>query len=190
MRLHRRGFWRLQFAGLDLARLACFLHGLFPAPVTLRLVRLHRAFGRCLSESGSARFDGILRLGLLLATAARFLGSRLLEPGHAGLISFGLGSAVGCPLTGERLNGINRGSVRGLLLPSIGGFLSARTTPAAAATSAAPFLRGFFAWLLGQMNSAIFSFFLDGSRHTYKVDDMSFQKNVYPIIAGQVGVGC
>lgn len=37
---------------------------------------------------------------------------------------------------------------------------------------------------------SIFSFFLDGSRHTYKVDDMSFKKNVYPIIAGQIGVGC
>lgn len=37
---------------------------------------------------------------------------------------------------------------------------------------------------------SIFTYFLDGSRHTYKVDDMSFQKNVYPIIAGQVGVGC
>lgn len=36
---------------------------------------------------------------------------------------------------------------------------------------------------------SIFSFFLDGSRHTYKVDDMSFQKDVYPIIAGQIGVG-
>lgn len=36
---------------------------------------------------------------------------------------------------------------------------------------------------------SIFSFFLDGSRHTYKVDDMSFQRDVYPIIAGQVGVG-
>lgn len=37
---------------------------------------------------------------------------------------------------------------------------------------------------------SIFSFFLDGSRHTYKVDDISYNKNVYPIIAGQVGVGC
>ncbi len=37
---------------------------------------------------------------------------------------------------------------------------------------------------------SMFKYFLDGSRHTYKVDDMSFQKNVYPIIAGQVGVGC
>ncbi|WP_088186375.1 hypothetical protein [Desulfosporosinus sp. FKA] len=37
---------------------------------------------------------------------------------------------------------------------------------------------------------SIFSYFLDGSRHTYKVDDMSYQRNVYPVIAGQIGVGC
>lgn len=37
---------------------------------------------------------------------------------------------------------------------------------------------------------SIFSYFLDGSRHTYKVDDISYNKNVYPILAGQVGVGC
>jgi hypothetical protein len=37
---------------------------------------------------------------------------------------------------------------------------------------------------------SIFSFFLDGSRYTYKVDDMSFRQDVFPIIAGQVGVGC
>ena len=37
---------------------------------------------------------------------------------------------------------------------------------------------------------SIFSFFLDGSRRTFKVDDISYQKNVYPIIAGQIGVGC
>lgn len=35
-----------------------------------------------------------------------------------------------------------------------------------------------------------FHYFLDGSRHTYKVDDMSFRRNVYPILAGQVGVSC
>ncbi|MBO6179847.1 MAG: hypothetical protein J6O04_11765 [Selenomonadaceae bacterium] len=28
---------------------------------------------------------------------------------------------------------------------------------------------------------SMFKYFLDGSRHTYKVDDMSFGKNVYPI---------
>lgn len=36
----------------------------------------------------------------------------------------------------------------------------------------------------------LFKYFLDGSRHTYKVDDMAFDKNVYPIIAGQVGISC
>ncbi|WP_455048219.1 hypothetical protein [Mitsuokella sp.] len=35
-----------------------------------------------------------------------------------------------------------------------------------------------------------FKYFLDGSRHTYKVDDISYNNNVYPIIAGQVGVCC
>jgi len=37
---------------------------------------------------------------------------------------------------------------------------------------------------------SIFTYFLDGSRHTYKVDDISYNKNVYPILAGQVGIGC
>jgi len=37
---------------------------------------------------------------------------------------------------------------------------------------------------------SIFTYFLDGSRHTYKVDDISYEKNVFPIIAGQIGVGC
>lgn len=37
---------------------------------------------------------------------------------------------------------------------------------------------------------SIFSYFLDGSRRTYKVDDFSYFNNIYPIIAGQVGVGC
>lgn len=36
----------------------------------------------------------------------------------------------------------------------------------------------------------LFRYFLDGSRKTYKVDDMAYSNNVYPIIAGQVGVGC
>ena len=36
----------------------------------------------------------------------------------------------------------------------------------------------------------LFKYFLDGSRKTYKVDDMSYRNQVYPIIAGQVGVGC
>jgi hypothetical protein len=39
-------------------------------------------------------------------------------------------------------------------------------------------------------NNSIFRFFLDGSRHTYKTDDISYNKNVYPMLAGQVGIGC
>lgn len=36
----------------------------------------------------------------------------------------------------------------------------------------------------------IFSFFLDGSRHTYKVDDIGIGKKIFPIVAGQIIVGC
>ena len=36
----------------------------------------------------------------------------------------------------------------------------------------------------------LISFFLDGSRHVYKVDDISYNKKVYPVVAGQIGVGC
>jgi len=41
----------------------------------------------------------------------------------------------------------------------------------------------------------LLTYFLDGSRHAYKVDDMGFEKAgnrtaIYPIIAGQIGVGC
>lgn len=33
-------------------------------------------------------------------------------------------------------------------------------------------------------------YFLDGSRHVYKVDDIAYHKKVFPVMAGQVGVGC
>lgn len=36
----------------------------------------------------------------------------------------------------------------------------------------------------------IFSFFLDGSRHVYKVDDMAIGKKIFPVLAGQIVVGC
>lgn len=36
----------------------------------------------------------------------------------------------------------------------------------------------------------LFTYFLDGSRKTYKVDDMAYSNQIYPVIAGQVGVGC
>ncbi|MBU2579334.1 hypothetical protein KKA09_04455 [Patescibacteria group bacterium] len=34
----------------------------------------------------------------------------------------------------------------------------------------------------------LFKYFLDGSRRTYKVDDIAYDKKLYPIIAGQIGV--
>jgi hypothetical protein len=47
----------------------------------------------------------------------------------------------------------------------------------------------------GVGDEQLLSYFLDGSRHVYKVDDMGFEKSgnrtaIYPIIAGQIGVGC
>jgi hypothetical protein len=37
--------------------------------------------------------------------------------------------------------------------------------------------------------SSLFKYFLDGSRRTYKVDDIAFNNKIYPVIAGQIGVG-
>ena len=39
-------------------------------------------------------------------------------------------------------------------------------------------------------SNPLFSFFLDGSRRTYKVDDIAYGNRIYPIIAGQIGVAC
>lgn len=36
----------------------------------------------------------------------------------------------------------------------------------------------------------IFSYFLDGSRHVYKIDDIAIGKKIFPFLAGQVIVGC
>jgi hypothetical protein len=36
----------------------------------------------------------------------------------------------------------------------------------------------------------LFRFFLDGSRHTYKVDDIIYNNKVFPVLSGQIGVGC
>lgn len=36
----------------------------------------------------------------------------------------------------------------------------------------------------------LFSFFLDGSRRVYKVDDIQYDKQVFPIISGQISVAC
>ena len=39
-------------------------------------------------------------------------------------------------------------------------------------------------------NKPLFSYFLDGSRRTYKVDDIELNKRIFPIMAGQIGVAC
>lgn len=36
----------------------------------------------------------------------------------------------------------------------------------------------------------IIKYFLDGSRHVYKVADIAYNKQVFPVVAGQIGVGC
>ncbi|GAA0879127.1 hypothetical protein GCM10009119_20950 [Algoriphagus jejuensis] len=41
---------------------------------------------------------------------------------------------------------------------------------------------------IGENGSPLFKYFLDGSRRTYKVDDIAYGKRLYPIIAGQIGV--
>lgn len=49
--------------------------------------------------------------------------------------------------------------------------------------------------LLAKSNQIIgqnpcFTYFLDGSRRAFKVDDISYRNQVYPVIAGQIGIGC
>lgn len=41
-----------------------------------------------------------------------------------------------------------------------------------------------------QSTSPIFNYFLDGSRHIYKIDDIAIGRKIYPILAGQIVVGC
>lgn len=37
---------------------------------------------------------------------------------------------------------------------------------------------------------SLFKYFLDGSRHVFKVDDIAYNKQVFPVVAGQIGIGC
>ena len=39
-------------------------------------------------------------------------------------------------------------------------------------------------------SSPLFRFFLDGSRHVYKVDDIAIGRKIFPVLAGQIVVGC
>jgi hypothetical protein len=43
---------------------------------------------------------------------------------------------------------------------------------------------------IAKLCNPIFTHFLDGSRYTYKIDDMAIGSNIYPFLAGQVIVGC
>ena len=47
---------------------------------------------------------------------------------------------------------------------------------------------------LAERDEQVLTYFLDGSRHVYKVDDMAYTQSgdrsvIYPTIAGQIGVG-
>ena len=41
-----------------------------------------------------------------------------------------------------------------------------------------------------QSEEPLLKYFLDGSRHVFKVDDIAYNKQVFPVVAGQIGVGC
>jgi len=41
---------------------------------------------------------------------------------------------------------------------------------------------------ISNKSEPLFKYFLDGSRRTYKIDDIAYGKRLYPIIAGQIGV--
>lgn len=43
---------------------------------------------------------------------------------------------------------------------------------------------------ISQGDSPLFKYFLDGSRRAYKVDDIAYGNRLYPVIGGQIGVGC
>ena len=36
----------------------------------------------------------------------------------------------------------------------------------------------------------LLKYFLDGSRHVFKVDVIAYNKQVFPVVAGQIGIGC
>lgn len=44
--------------------------------------------------------------------------------------------------------------------------------------------------ILNSGEKPLLKFFLDGSRHVFKVDDIAYAKQIFPVVAGQIGVGC
>lgn len=51
-------------------------------------------------------------------------------------------------------------------------------------------LREYAAELAKNRPAPCLQFFLDGSRHVYHVDDLSYDSRVFPVVAGQIGVAC
>lgn len=51
-------------------------------------------------------------------------------------------------------------------------------------------LKNYVAHLQKTNTTPLFTYFLDGSRKTYKVDDIAYNNKVFPIIAGQISVAC
>ena len=43
---------------------------------------------------------------------------------------------------------------------------------------------------LAKVSFPLFSFFLDGSRRVYKLDDIQYNNRIYPILLGQIGASC
>jgi hypothetical protein len=43
---------------------------------------------------------------------------------------------------------------------------------------------------VSKLKVPLFSFFLDGSRRVYKLDDIEYSNRVYPILLGQIGASC
>ena len=37
---------------------------------------------------------------------------------------------------------------------------------------------------------SLLKYFLDGSRRVFKVDDIAYNKQIFPVVAGQIGIGC
>jgi hypothetical protein len=44
--------------------------------------------------------------------------------------------------------------------------------------------------LVSKLKVPMFSFFLDGSRRVYKLDDIEYRNRVYPVLLGQIGASC
>ena len=43
---------------------------------------------------------------------------------------------------------------------------------------------------MSKLKTPLFSYFLDGSRRVYKLDDIQYNNRIYPILLGQIGAAC